>query len=567
MPFLWFWTFWHWSRESFREGSLLRDPLHGVGGHWDEWYRHQASDDERGAIEETGRSESSQRAFIEWLTEYWRVEADPSGNQLSARFVLSQLALLPPFDGWTAFAAHRDSYGLTGVHAVVLAEESRGEHSDVRPLQVVTLPDESRVATDIVTEGFQADAADLVGPREAAIGLLGGKALLHLLIRWIASGRRPYSRWLDWVLALGWVAVASIIVWLLVGPEPGELLPLWFAGLLALWLGLLGTALFTVARQINLAVKEGQALATKLRHSDVRVRMNAGLMLKGGSAGLAYSFNMLLAVFRAYPTLASRSWLWRNFFQRLDADAQSWAATGVVLPAGLVKPVMLEPKLRACFQHPNIRHLLTPRQREATAGAIARLNESRRPARHEHSATATTAGLVPAGFAAESLHIHRCRHITDAMMAIGGFISRRQVAMNIFAVWASVVMLAALPDFRATLAPSPAPIAVPPASPTPYFLWVSLETDAPDYFQVVLESKSWTNRRAGVTKHTGPHGSVRAEIRLQRVVDTPPAMLAFDGEDGTVWIERRRRFLSREYHPGERVGRYAFSYLARLGHE
>jgi hypothetical protein len=567
MPFLWFWTFWHWSRESFREGSLLRDPLHGIGGHWDEWYRHQASDEERGAIAETGRSESSQRAFIKWLTENWCVEADPSGNQLSARFVLSQLAMLPPFDGWAAFATHRDNYGLTGIHAVVLAEESRGEHSDVRPLQVVTLPDETGAATGVMTEGFQADAADLVGPREAAIGLLGGKALRHLLIRWISSGRRPYPRWLDWVLALGWVSVAGIVVWLLVGPEPGEFLPFWFASLLALWLGLLATALFTTARQIYLAAEEGRALATKLRHGDVRVRMNAGLMLKGGSAGLAYFFNMLLSVFRAYPTLTRRSWLWRNLFQRLDADAQSWAATGVVLPAGSVKPVMLEAKLRACVRHSSIRHLLTPRQREATRGAIDRLNESARPARLEHGALATSAGLAPAGFAAESLQIHRCRHVTDAVMAIGGFVSRRQVAMNIFAVLVSAVMLAALPDFRATLAPSPAPIALPPASPTPYFLWVSLDTDAPDYFQVVLESKSWANRRASVTKHPGPHGSIRAEIRLQRVVDTPPATLAFDGEDGTVWIERRRRFLSREYHPGERVGRYAFSYLARLGHE
>jgi len=36
-------TFWHWSKESFREGSLLSGPLHGIGSHWDEWYRHEAS--------------------------------------------------------------------------------------------------------------------------------------------------------------------------------------------------------------------------------------------------------------------------------------------------------------------------------------------------------------------------------------------------------------------------------------------------------------------------------------------------------------------------------------------
>jgi hypothetical protein len=34
---LWFWTFWHWSEESFREGSVLRSPLQGIGGHFDEY--------------------------------------------------------------------------------------------------------------------------------------------------------------------------------------------------------------------------------------------------------------------------------------------------------------------------------------------------------------------------------------------------------------------------------------------------------------------------------------------------------------------------------------------------
>ena len=38
-------------------------------------------------------------------------------------------------------------------------------------------------------------------------------------------------------------------------------------------------------------------------------------------------------------------------------------------------------------------------------------------------------------------------------------------------------------------------------------------------------------------------------------------------EDGVVWIERRRRFLGREYLPGERVGRYTFSYVSKLKHE
>src|SRR5436853_514752 len=47
MRFVWFWTFWHWSKEGFRAGSLLRSPLHGIGSHWDEWVRHEASDSDR----------------------------------------------------------------------------------------------------------------------------------------------------------------------------------------------------------------------------------------------------------------------------------------------------------------------------------------------------------------------------------------------------------------------------------------------------------------------------------------------------------------------------------------
>ena len=54
MRFVWFWTFWHWSKESFREGSLLRDPLHGIASHWDEWYQHEASENDRAAIKDIG---------------------------------------------------------------------------------------------------------------------------------------------------------------------------------------------------------------------------------------------------------------------------------------------------------------------------------------------------------------------------------------------------------------------------------------------------------------------------------------------------------------------------------
>ena len=124
-------------------------------------------------------------------------------------------------------------------------------------------------------------------------------------------------------------------------------------------------------------------------------------------------------------------------------------------------------------------------------------------------------------------------------------------------------MLMALPDLRSILLPYPAPVAVTPASSSPYYLWVSLDTKYPKYFSAVLESAYWSNRRSEVKARGGVTPSVRAEIQLHRLT----GMTAANEEDGVVWIERRRRFLGREFYPGERVGHYSIPYLSRLGHE
>ena len=148
-------------------------------------------------------------------------------------------------------------------------------------------------------------------------------------------------------------------------------------------------------------------------------------------------------------------------------------------------------------------------------------------------------------------------------MTLGGFTDRWQMAVNAFALVVSVTMLIALPDLRNILLPHPAPVAVPPASLSPYYLWVSLDSKHPEYFSVALESGYWSNRRSDVKQRGGVTPSVRAEIQFHRLT----GMTAANEEDGVVWIERRRRFLSREFHPGERVGRYSIPYLSRLGHE
>jgi hypothetical protein len=80
---------------------------------------------------------------------------------------------------------------------------------------------------------------------------------------------------------------------------------------------------------------------------------------------------------------------------------------------------------------------------------------------------------------------------------------------------------------------------------------------------VVLESGYWANRKAPVERYTGANASVRAEMILRRFTGQQTE----DPEHGTVWVERRRRFLTREFTPGERVGRYSVAYLNRLGHD
>src|SRR5689334_22660044 len=127
MSFVWFWTFWHWSKEGYRRGALLRSPLQGVAGHWDEWFQHEAADRDREAIAEAGRTESAQRQFMAWLQLHWAREVRWAGHRLIPRFVLGQLAHVAPFQQWRAFADYRDGYGLSGLPALVLAEDSCGQ--------------------------------------------------------------------------------------------------------------------------------------------------------------------------------------------------------------------------------------------------------------------------------------------------------------------------------------------------------------------------------------------------------------------------------------------------------
>jgi hypothetical protein len=173
-------------------------------------------------------------------------------------------------------------------------------------------------------------------------------------------------------------------------------------------------------------------------------------------------------------------------------------------------------------------------------------------------------GLTPA-FASEKprLRTHRCRYTAQSILAVGNFISKPQLTANIFALALSAVMIVALPDIRNVLAPPPPPAVVQPTSPSPYYLWISLDTSRPEAFEAVLESGFWSNRHADVASYGGANGSVRAEMRLNRL----GRQTSTDEEDGTIWIVRRRKFLTREFQYGSRVGSYSLSHLTRLGHE
>jgi len=566
MRFVWFWTFWHWSRESFREGSLLRRPLHGIGSHWDEWYLHEASENDRQAVKETGRTESTQRQFIAWIFLHWTREANWQRNRLTARFVLGQLAQVPPFNQWAAFKEYRTSYCLGGISAVVLAEGSPGEAGDVRQIEAIALPDDSGGgAPKVVPEGFQADSPQLDIPRRAAISLLSGKGFLVFLALWITGGRRPYPRWLSIVITLGWMGLAGLVIYLLRGPDPQARLFSFATVLVTLWAGLLLIALTVVISQSFRAWRAGKKWSSKLERSQLRLRMPGGLKLKGSSAGLPFCLNTLLSIYRVDPPAAHRSWLWQRFFRKLHSEAEAWAATGTVTPNASVKSVVLEPKFRACLQQVGITRILTPRQRDGNQRVIDRVTEALTAIRRKNIQATPVLTTSQLGFAADTraLRSYSCRHVAQAIMSMGDLSSRWQMGVNVLASVVSAAILIALPDLRSIIAPPPAPIPVTPSSPSPYYLWVSLNTEKPESFQVVLESKFWTNRRAVVKQYSGANASVRAEIRLQRVAH----QTSFNEEDGTVWIERRRHFLTREFAPGERVGRYSLSYLSRLGYE
>lgn len=564
LRFVWFWTFWHWSRENSRTGRVACDPWLGIGANWAEWLQGEASDEDRLAISETSETRSGQSQFIHWLFRHWAPQADPSGNRVMPRFVLGQLVRCAPFGTWESLVRYRTTYGALGFNAVILAEESAGEGTDVRSIESLLLPrDVPEPKGQITSEGFTTEAKELHTPHQLTRGILAGKPLGVLFAWWVVAGRRPYGLRARILLNLGWGAEAGLLLSLLFGPDPGEQLPLQCGLLLAGWLLLSAAGVVMAAAQGLHLWRAGREWSLRLLKGQTRLRMNDGLTIKGESAGLPFTLNTLLAVYRAHPAVARRSWIWRRVLQAMDREGTAWAATGIVTAGGWIKPVVIAPKLRACFERAEVKNVLVPMQSPAVGGAAAGIAGAGKVETSKHEGELATRPHL--GFAAEqsSFRLHRCRHIAEALMKFGRVGSGWQVAANLFALVVSMVVLAALPNLRSILWPAPPPNATGPSSSSAYFLWVTLDTPRPDDFQVVLESRFWINRRVNVLAHGGAQASNRAEIRLLRVAHP----LTNNPEDGTVWVERRRTFLTREYAPGERVGQYSVSYLNRIGHE
>jgi hypothetical protein len=561
MRFVWFWTFWHWSTEGFRSGALLRSPLQGVASHWDEWYQHEASESERQEIEAVGRSVFEQRRFVCWVARRWAREARWRDEVLPGRYVLAQMSRVAPFDKWTAFEKYRTTYASPGIAAIVLDEESPGEPGDVRRVEAVALPlDEDAAAGAIVSDGFQTDSADLSIARRAALSLLGGKGLIVFIALWVFSGIRPYPHFLRAVLIAGWATVVALIVRLLFGSDPGAQLVTYVGILFALWSSLVVTSVAVVAALGFNAWRTGRELRRRMEERQIHFRMSDGLSVQGGSAGLAFCLNALLATYRSHPHLTNRAWLWEGFFRRLRVASQTWAATGIVDADGSVEHVVLNPKIRACLRNANVTDVLTPWQAEARQSAIEKIATTTRPV----PPTSRNGGMV-LGFASvqKKLRSHRCRHAAQSIMAVGHFTSRSQLTTNVLALAVSVVMALALRDIRNVLQPPAAPRVVLPGSPSPYYLWVSLDTDRPEAFRAELESGFWSNRRADVFAYGGADASARAEMRLSR----HSRQSTIDEQNGTVWIERRRSFLNREFQAGERIASYPFAHITGLHHD
>jgi hypothetical protein len=180
----------------------------------------------------------------------------------------------------------------------------------------------------------------------------------------------------------------------------------------------------------------GRALKLRTEGRQVRLRMSDGLSVHGGSAGLAFSLNCLLATYRSHPLVAARSWLWKRFFYGLRSATQTWAATGIVDADGGVDHVVLEPKIRACLRSPGVTDVLTPWQAKEAGTIEVAATAKRWP----NDADRDGSWLRFRQAAQPSL-----RSLNQSVMAVGDFTSKSQIG-DVLGL-AVTVMIARSADF------------------------------------------------------------------------------------------------------------------------
>ena len=280
--------------------------------------------------------------------------------------------------------------------------------------------------------------------------------------------------------------------------------------------------------------------------------MSDGLCI-GGSSGLAFCLNTLLATHRSHPYVSNRTWLWERFFRGLRGASQTWAATGIVDADGGRRARSAKPEDPRVSREPQCH-----RRADAMAsrGTAERDRESRATTRPVQP-TSLNGGMV-LGFASvqRKLRSHRCRHAAQSIMAVGDFSSRSQLTVNVLALAVSVVIALALGDIRNVTEP---PLR---RESYPRLAFALLS---------VGQSRHRTARRFQGRARVRDSGPIVAptsspmavltrrcgrQIRLTR-----HGQYTIDERDGTVWIERRRTFLTREFQAGERIASYPFAHI------
>jgi hypothetical protein len=241
--------------------------------------------------------------------------------------------------------------------------------------------------------------------------------------------------------------------------------------------------------------------------------------------------------------------------ERLINGASGWGATGKVGAFGFIGAVDVKPKIEAALRQSRIEHLLAPWQKGASQKQV---DEMAREISPPESAVSSV------GYAADlhRLMSHRCWHMAQALLTATGFLTRRQLLWSAAITTLTIGMATAFNDLRCIFDPPPIPEVTFPSGRAPgQVFWVSLNTDRPRCFCVLLDSGYWAHRQADVEFQGGRTPSNRAELRL-----LPRLPQESDDErSGSIMVQRQRRFLSRGFLGAEVVGEYSLSYVQGLG--